>query len=162
LDFFEEEATAQRFAEPLPAGKLDVRHLCAIHRHLFQDVYVWAGSLRTVRIAKGGSAFCYPENLDRELGRLFADLAKQKSLSGLDADAFAEKAAHFLAELNAIHPFREGNGRTQLAFMAALADQAGHPLSLERIDPKAMLDATVASFGGSEKPLVRLIRGLIA
>jgi cell filamentation protein len=77
LDFFEEEATAQRFAEPLPAGKFDLRHLRAIHRHLFQDVYPWAGSLRTVRISKGGSAFCYPENLERELGRLFADLAKQ-------------------------------------------------------------------------------------
>jgi cell filamentation protein len=70
LDFFEEEATAQRFAEPLPAGEFDLRHLCAIHRHLFQDVYAWAGSLRTVRISKGGSAFCYPENLDRELAQL--------------------------------------------------------------------------------------------
>jgi cell filamentation protein len=161
LDFFEEEATAERFAEPLPTGKFDLRHLRAIHRHLFQDVYVWAGSLRTVRISKGGSAFCYPENPERELGRLFADLAKQKRLSGLDADPFAEKAAHFLAELNAIHPFREGNGRAQLSFLAALADHAGHPFALERIEPKAMLDAIVTSFGGSEEPLARLIRGLI-
>jgi cell filamentation protein len=132
LDFFEEEATAQRFAEPLPVGEFDLRHLCAIHRHLFQDVYAWAGSLRTVRISKGASAFCYPENLDRELGRLFADLSKQKNLSELNADAFAEKAAHLLAELNAIHPFREGNGRTQLSFLAALADQAGHRLGTAR------------------------------
>jgi cell filamentation protein len=161
LDFFEEEATAQRFTEPLPVGSFDLRHLCAIHRHLFQDVYAWAGSLRTVRISKGGSAFCHPENLDRELARLFAELAKQKNLSGLDANAFAEGAAHFLAELNAIHPFREGNGRTQLSFMAALADQAGHPFALERIDPKALLDATITSFGGSERPLARLLRGLI-
>jgi cell filamentation protein len=161
LDFFEEEATAQRFAEPLPIGRFDLRHLCAIHRHLFQDVYAWAGSLRTVRISKGASAFCYPENLERELGRLFADLAKKKDLSGLDVDAFAEKAAHFLAELNAVHPFREGNGRTQLAFLAALADQAGHPFALELLDPKAMLDATIVSFGGSEEPLARMIRGLI-
>jgi cell filamentation protein len=79
----------------------------------------------------------------------------------LDADTFAERAAHFLAELNAIHPFREGNGRAQLSFVAALADQAGHPFALERIDPKAMLDATITSFGGSEKPLARLLRGLI-
>ena len=111
LDFFEEEATAQRFAEPLPSGKLDLRHLRAIHRHLFQDVYTWAGALRTVRISKGGNSFCYPENLDHEIRRLFADLARQKNLSGLDAASFADKAAHFLAELNAIHPFREGNGR---------------------------------------------------
>jgi cell filamentation protein len=161
LDFFEEEATAQRFAEPLPSGKFDGGHLRAIHCHLFQDVYTWAGALRTVRISKGGSSFCYPENLDREMGRLFADLAKQKNLSGLEADAFAEKAAHFLAELNAIHPFREGNGRTQLTFTTALAAQAGHPFALEQIDPKTMLDATITSFGGSEKPLATLIRGLI-
>jgi len=105
--------------------------------------------------------FCYPENLDREMGRLFAILAKQQNLSGLDADAFADKAARFLAELNAIHPFREGNGRTQLSFMTSLAEQAGHPFALERIDPKAMLEATITSFGGSEKPLATLIRGLI-
>ena len=46
---------------------------------------------------------------------MFADLTAQDHLSGLDAAAFAEKAAHVLAELNAIHPFREGNGRTQLS-----------------------------------------------
>jgi hypothetical protein len=116
---------------------------------------------RGPRISKGGSSFCYPENIDREIGRLFTDLAKQKYLSGLDSDSFANKAAHFLAELNAIHPFREGNGRTQLSFMTALAEQAGHPFALERIDPKAMLDAAITSFGGSEKPLATLIRGLI-
>jgi cell filamentation protein len=94
------------------------------------------------------------------MGRLFADLAKQKNLSELDADAFADKAAHFLAELNAIHPFREGNGRTQLSFKTSLAERAGHPFALERIDPKAMLDATITSFG-SEQPLATSIRGLI-
>ena len=112
-------------------------------------------------ISKGGNPFCHPDNINRELERLFADLARQKNLSGLDAKAFAEKSAHFLADLNAIHPFREGNGRTQLAFMTALAEQAGHRFALERIDPNAMLDATIESFGGSEKPLATLIRGLI-
>src|SRR6266852_2552487 len=53
LDLFEEEATAQRFTEPLPSGQLDVRHYCGIQRHLFQDVYTWAGTFRTVRISKG-------------------------------------------------------------------------------------------------------------
>lgn len=117
--------------------------------------------MRTVRISKGGNSFCYPENLDHEIRRLFADLARQKNLSGLDAESFADKAAHFLAELNAIHPFREGNGRAQLSFVIMLADQAGHPFALERIDPKAMLDAIITSFGGSEEPLATLIRGLI-
>ena len=84
LDFFEEEATAQRFTEPLPSGNLDISHLRAIHRHLFQDVYTWAGAFRTVWISKGGNPFCHPDNLDRETGRLFSDLAKQK-IMGLNA-----------------------------------------------------------------------------
>jgi fido (protein-threonine AMPylation protein) len=67
LDAFEAEITAQRASEPLPTGGLTYERYCAIHRHFFQDVYAWAGQRRTVRISKGGSAFCYPENIDREI-----------------------------------------------------------------------------------------------
>jgi cell filamentation protein len=102
LDAFEAEITAQRASEPLPAGNPGYRHYRAIHRHLFQDVYARAGKPRTVRIAKEGSAFCYPEHIDREMRRLFAGLSKQKYLRGLDAATFARLAAHVLAELNAI------------------------------------------------------------
>jgi cell filamentation protein len=126
-----------------------------------RNVYPWAGKLRTVRISKEGSAFCYPEHIDREMRRLFADLSAQKYFRGLDAAAFSEKAAHFLAGLNAIHPFREGNGRTQLSFLTILAERAGHPLHLERLDPKAMLNATIASFGGNERALAKLIGDLL-
>lgn len=161
LDAFEAEITAQRASEPLPPGSLSYRQYCAIHRHLFQDVYPWAGKLRTLRISKEGSAFCYPEHIDREMRLLFAGLSEQKHFVGLDAAAFAEKAAHFLAELNAIHPFREGNGRTQLSFLTVLAERAGHPLHLERLNPKAMLSATIASFGGNERALAKLIGDLL-
>jgi cell filamentation protein len=161
LDAFEAEITAQRASEPLPSGRLSYPQYCAIHRHLFQDVYPWAGKLRTVRISKDGNAFCYPEHINREMRRLFAGLSEQKHFGGLDAAVFAESAAHFLAELNAIHPFREGNGRTQLSFLTVLAERAGHPLHLERLDPKAMLGATIASFGGNEGALTKLIGELI-
>ena len=108
LDNFEAEISLQRSAEPLPAGKLTYPHYCAIHRHLFQDVYTWAGKPRTVRVAKGGSMFCYPESIDREAKKLFRQLAEAKHYKGLSSEDFAKEAAHFLAELNAIHPFREG------------------------------------------------------
>jgi cell filamentation protein len=137
------------------------RQYRAIHRHLFQDVYPWAGKLRTVRISKEGSAFCYPEHIDREMRRLFANLATRKHFRELDAAAFSESAAHFLADLNAIHPFREGNGRTQLSFLTVLADRAGHPLHLEQLDPKAMLSALIASFRRSEKALAKSIGELL-
>jgi cell filamentation protein len=68
LEAFEEEVTRERAAEPLPAGKLSVTHFRAIHRHLFQDVYTWAGGLRTVRMSKGGSMFAYPEHIPDQSG----------------------------------------------------------------------------------------------
>jgi cell filamentation protein len=161
LEAFETDVSIERAAQALPRGRLSYTHYRAIHRHLFQDVYVWAGRIRTVRIFKERSAFCYPDHIDREMKRLFAGLARQKHLRGLDASTFAREVAHFLAELNAIHPFREGNGRTQLSFLTLIAEWAGHPLSLNRLYPKAVIDATIASFGGNEKPLAATIRKLI-
>jgi cell filamentation protein len=162
LDAFEAEITAQRASESLPPGHLNYDRYCAIHRHFFQDVYSWAGKPRTVRISKGGSAFCYPENIDRQMRRLFAELAEQNYYAGLKSEAFAKNAAHFLAELNAIHPFREGNGRTQLSFLTLLAEQAAHPLNLEKLDPQAILKATIESFGGGEQRLAAAISDLIS
>jgi cell filamentation protein len=157
LEAFEAEVSAVRATQPLPAGRLDFAHYRAIHRHLFQDVYAWAGKIRTVRISKGESTFCYPEHINRQMSRLFATLAKGRHCKGLDAGTFASKAAHLLAELNAIHPFREGNGRTQMSFLVALAERAGHHLPLEDLDSEALLKATITSFGGNERPLANLI-----
>jgi cell filamentation protein len=161
LDKFEAFITAQRADEPLPLGRLSYRHFRAIHRHLFQDIYDWAGKIRTVRIAKQGSMFAYPEHIDREMRRLFRNLADERHFRNLGTFSFSMQAAHFLAELNAIHPFREGNGRTQLTFLTVLAERAGHPLALERLDPAAVLKAVIRSFGGREQALAKLILGLI-
>lgn len=161
LERFETAMTFARAEEPLPLGRLSMRHYCALHHHLFQDVYAWAGKLRTVRLTKGASTFCYPEHIARELKALFAWLRQQQFLRNRSAAAFARDAAHFLAELNAIHPFREGNGRTQLTFLALVADAAGHPLDLDRLDPEAMLRAMISSFDGNEASLTSEIADLI-
>lgn len=150
----------QRSGEPLPTGRLSVAHYLALHRHLFQDVYAWAGRVRTVRISKGTSTFCYPENIGTELARLFAHLRAEQHLHRLSRDAFARASARFLAYLNAIHPFREGNGRTQLSFLTLLADRAGHPLDLSQLDPEEMLRAMIESFAGREERLANVVRGL--
>jgi len=110
-----------------------------------------------VRLGKSGSAFCYPEHIAREMQQLFRSLAKKRHLHGLPHAAFASEAASFLTTLNAIHPFREGNGRTQTTFLALLADRAGHPLDLDKLEPHRFLAAMVASFKGNERPLVRQI-----
>lgn len=162
LSAFEAEIADQRAREPLPAGRLTISHFKAVHRHLFGDVYAWAGHCRTVRIGKDGSMFCYPENISASLRMLFSELRDRRRLCGLDADAFAAGLAHFLAELNAIHAFREGNGRTQLAFVRLIAEHAGHRFDLECLDPQPFLAAMIASFKGDEAPLVAELRRLIS
>lgn len=162
LEQFETAMTFARSDEPLPRGRLSITHYRAVHHHLFQDVYDWAGRSRTVRLTKDASTFCYPEHIAREMRRLFDWLAEQSYLRDRDVATFSRDTAHFLAELNAIHPFREGNGRTQLTFLALLSDRAGHPLDLDKLDADAMLDAMIRSFNSNEVPLARVIEILIS
>jgi cell filamentation protein len=162
LAAFEAEVSEARADEEAPAGDLDYAHFKAIHHHLFQDVYDWAGEARTVRISKDDSMFCFPENIDNEATKLFAKLTTDKFMQSLSSKDFAKQAAHFLTELNAIHAFREGNGRAQLSFFLLLADQAGHPLDFDNFDPDAFLEAMIVSFGGGGASSANLVEGLVA
>lgn len=157
LSAFEVEMTTLRAEEPLPAGRFGTSHYRAVHRHLFQDVYRWAGRYRTVRTGKDGNWFCYPEYIAREMERVFGELRRQRFFIGRPFDDFSAGSAGFLAELNAIHPFREGNGRAQLSFFFLLADKAGHRLDFTCLRPDAFLAAMVASFTGDIDPLRREI-----
>ncbi len=162
LDAFELEISTQRSEEELPNGQLDFDHFRAVHHHLFQDVYDWAGMPRTVRISKQGNAFCYPEHIKAQASKLFSNLKTADFYRNLSAMDFAKGSARFLADLNAIHAFREGNGRAQLSFFAMLAHRAGHPLDMDKFDPDAVLSAMIESFGGNEAKLAVEIERLIA
>ncbi|SRR5258706_16397884 len=105
--------------------------------------------------------FCYPEYIAVEMSRLFDRLKATKFLSDLPTDDFVAELTSFLAKLNAIHPFREGNGRAQTAFVTLLADRAGHPFDFDRLDPQAFLAAVIDSFHGNEEQLAMQLRGLI-
>ena len=153
LQNFELEMSSLRAEEPLPSGRFGTAHYCAVHRHLFQDVYPWAGRYRTVRTSKSGNMFCYPEFIEQEMRRLFVRLQNEIFRGGSTFDAFASEAAEFLGELNAIHPFREGNGRAQLSFMHLVAVRAGWPIDLSRVRQESFLPAMVASFHGRLGPL---------
>ena len=148
LEAFEVEIFTLRAEEPLPHGKFDPAHYCSIHHHLFQDVYEWAGQYRTVRTSKGGNAFCYPEHIPAQMGGLFRSIRGGEAFAEKSRSEFLREAARFLGEMNAIHPFREGNGRAQLAFLGLIGTKAGHPFAFERIDRNAFLQAMIERFLG--------------
>lgn len=162
LEAFEVEVSTLRAEQPLPDGEFDAVHYRAVHHHLFQDVYEWAGRYRSVRIAKGDSIFCYPENIPGQMGSLFATVAGGEAFRNRTPDEFVAVLAKFLAELNAIHPFREGNGRTQLAFVGLIGHTFDHPLRLGDVEPGTFLAAMMASFAGDLGPLIEELRELRA
>ena len=153
LEAFELEMTSLRSEDPLPAGRFGPAHYRAVHKHLFQDVYAWAGRYRTVRTSKQGNAFCYPEYITGSMNKLFERLKASPFTGGADFAEFSAAAADFLGELNAIHAFREGNGRAQLAFLYLLGIRAGHPLDLRKVERATMLPAMIASFHADLGPL---------
>jgi len=148
LQAFELEMSSLRALELLPTGRFGPAHFRRVHWHLFRDTYSWAGRYRTVRTAKGGNWFCFPEHIGQQMNLLFARLRTPDFLPGVDDETFISEAAEFLSELNAIHPFREGNGRAQLAFLHLIALRAGHPLRLDRLKPDTFLQAMIQSFDG--------------
>ena len=114
----------------------DSESLLKIHFYLFQDVYKWAGQVRTVNISKDGKQFFDGERFDnafRYLDTLIADYRKLKKTS---KNEIAEKLAEILDNVNYLHPFREGNGRTQREFLRLLALEKGFNLNLNPPDNK--------------------------
>jgi cell filamentation protein len=161
LEAFELEMATLRAEEPLPAGRFGPAHYRAVHRHLFQDVYNWAGRYRKVRTSKGGNPFCFPEHIENQMKALFAHLQTASMRNPSDAATFVQAAAEFLGELNAIHPFREGNGRSQLAFMHLLGLRAGFPFDLTKVRSETFLPAMIASYAKDYGPLSHELGGLL-
>jgi cell filamentation protein len=143
------------------AGDFDLTHLQATHRYIFGDVYSWAGDLRSVRIAKGGDLFALPEHIGPYLTRLLADLALENRLHGLGFEQFVERLTHYYAEINAVHPFREGNGRAQRAFLGQIAKGAGHPIAWVHLDAERTVLAARESHRGNNSPLREMLVDLL-
>jgi cell filamentation protein len=128
---------------PLPGG-YDLTHLQGFHRSIFADIYPWAGKIRTVAISKG-SLFCLPQFIEPSAAAIFGSLNGERNLHGLGRSAFLDRLAHYLGEVNALHPFREGNGRAQRAFFEQLARDAGYSLDWRRLDAQRNTDASIAA-----------------
>jgi cell filamentation protein len=142
-------------------GKFDSDHLRAIHRYLFQDVFPWAGELRVVNIAKGNATFGPALHVAAALDDTMAKLKREQFLAGLAAPEFAGRAGFYLGEINAIHPFREGNGRAQREFIRQLAIHSGHPLSWAiagtGFTQQMMIEASILSHTRGDNALLAAI-----
>lgn len=161
LDKIERRLVTNRFAEGVPTGDFDLAHLRAIHRHLFQDVYDWAGDIRTVEIAKGGSQFMFVRFIATGMADVHRRIVEGGYLRNLAVDAFAAKAGEIIGDINHIHPFREGNGRTQLTYLLQLAAQAGHVVDVRRIDRAQWYGASIAAHTGHYAQMAAVIEDAI-
>jgi cell filamentation protein len=138
----------------------DLLHLCAVHRRIFADIYEWAGLIRTVAISKG-SLFCLPQYIEPSAAEIFRQLSDENFLQSLERDAFLDRLTYYLGEVNAIHPFREGNGRTQRAFFEQLADDAGFRLTWQHLDAARNIAASAAIMRGDEAPMRKMLDDLV-
>lgn len=161
LDRIERLFVRQRAREGIPTGNFDLKHLQAIHRHLFQDVYDWAGAVRTVEISKGGSQFQFRRYIETGMADVHRRLREARFLRGLPPAAFAEAAASIIGDVNYVHPFREGNGRTQLLYLQQLARQAGHDLDFARLDRAEWMEASIKAHGADYAGMARCIGGMV-
>lgn len=139
-------------------GKFDLAHMKEIHKKLFGDVYEWAGEIRLLDIAKGNSIFAYYTQIESYAPNITQQLAKEHYLRGLDMDKFSIRAGYYMGELNVLHPFREGNGRTLREFMGQLAREAGYYIDWSSLEQQEMIKASVAAYHGNSEHLSALIR----
>jgi cell filamentation protein len=165
LATFESHKTAARIYKHLRSpikGEFDTAHLKAIHRHVFQDVFAWAGQFRTTVLGKaefvGHSTrwFTPPHLLGYEADRIFARLHQANLLRSLSRPEFVSGAVQLFAEINKLHPFREGNGRTQRLFIDAVARQAGHEVTFDVVSRERMVSASIEAIDGNLGTLTRI------
>jgi cell filamentation protein len=139
----------------------DLPHLCAIHQRIFGDIYDWAGKIRTVAISKG-SLFCLPQYIETSAVDIFHGLRGENFLRDLDREPFVARLAYYLGEVNAVHPFGEGNGRTQRAFFEQLARDAGFTLAWQHLDAVRNIEASAAIMRGNAGPMRKMLDPLVA
>ncbi len=121
---------------------------CKLHGHLFSDIYEWAGTLRTIDLSKKGTNF-YPADHLMELGTaLFDRLQEYHEFCGLPKNEYARQIAEFYHDLNMLHPFREGNGRTQRLFFSLLVRRAGYQVDFSQFDKDVLMMATIYAAQG--------------
>lgn len=138
-------------------GKFDLKHLQAIHKKLFEDIYPFAGKIRDGYLQKGQQDFTMGYRIIPQAEKLFTQLKNEQFLKKTEPAKIAGRLAYYMGEINAIHPFREGNGRTQRIFIAQLAKEAGFELTFSKATQEEMINASIQAHRCDYKGLESII-----
>ena len=126
-------------------GHFTKNHLFRIHRFMFEQIYPFAGRIRKEQIAKGNTFFYPPNSIEKELDRVFAYIKENNRFKGFEQQDLYNGLAFTMAELNIIHPFREGNGRTIREFIRLLAADNNVVINWGKVDKELILEASISS-----------------
>ena len=163
LEEAERNITALRILElkqNTPKGKLTFKYFQKLHKQIFGDIYEWAGKVRNVNIAKG-NMICDCRFVEDMVEELFSELEKENYLQSCDTEKMADRLAYYLSEINALHPFREGNGRTQRLFIEILAERAGYEVDFSEVSAEEMVEASAKAFLRDYGKMNELMRRIV-
>lgn len=138
-------------------GKFDLKHLQAIHKKLFEDIYPFAGKIRDGYLQKGQQDFTMGYRIVPQAEKLFTQLKNEQFLKKTEPAKIAGRLAYYMGEINAIHPFREGNGRAQRIFISQLAKEAGFELTFSKSTQEEMINASIQAHRCDYKGLESII-----
>ncbi|HVG34756.1 MAG TPA: Fic family protein [Pyrinomonadaceae bacterium] len=152
-------AAYERIFSPFDESLIpDLPFFYYLHHMMFSPLFVWTGRPRTVGISKGGTPFCPPRNIDHTMNAIFTELEDELWLSGLDLDTFIERAAYYICEVNAVHPFREGNGRAIRFYIDVLSARTrGDLFNWTLTNADEYLRACVAGFSQDYGPMIAVL-----
>jgi cell filamentation protein len=138
--------------------KTNFINFCKIHHIIFGDIYSWAGQLRKGDFfSKGNSIFCRGQYILENANQIMENLNKEKCLKDLSKNIFIKRLAFYMGEINALHPFREGNGRTCREFFRQLSQNAGYILDFSKTDKDDLLEADISAFNGMYESLEKVL-----
>jgi cell filamentation protein len=136
--------------------------LCEIHKIIFEDIYEWAGQIRRADfLSKGNSIFCRGQYIVENAKTIFKNIKSEKYLVGIDKQEFIKRMAYYMGEINALHPFREGNGRTAREFFRQLSLNAKYKLDFSKMEKDELLIADIEAFNGKYNKLIKILEKVI-
>jgi len=166
LNTAERQITALKIAkleESPTRGSFDLKHLRSIHRFIFEDIYSWAGEIRKGDfLIKGDSIFCRAMYIESMASDVHSQLKADGFLRGLGKTDFISKLAYYMGEINALHPFREGNGRTHRLYFKQLSAKAGYNLEFHKTKKETLLEADISAFNCEYTLMIALLESIVS